>query len=141
VKQSQARTDNFLYRIYNRPQNLVGNHFVRVIRQALSQRSPPSDSQFGVDVDNIDSSCNCLLKVSIIGSRPTVQSEKRTGGLLDLGDSCQIQVLLRLSLHHALKHAMHVANVRSEIVNPGRIYELARFPRCGQVLKSPWRSP
>src|SRR5215471_7991791 len=37
MEQSQARANNLLYRIYDRPQNLVGHDFVGVSSQAFVQ--------------------------------------------------------------------------------------------------------
>src|ERR1700677_1563850 len=44
-------------------------------------------------------------------------------------------MLLRFSLHHTLKHAMHVANSRSKDVNPGCLNELSRFLRRRKVFE------
>src|SRR5215472_8375959 len=68
VKQSQARADNLLYRIHDRPQDLVGHDFVWVSCQAFAQRFSPRNPQFGIDVDDIDPRGDGLAKVFIIGA-------------------------------------------------------------------------
>jgi hypothetical protein len=65
MEQSYARTDDLLYGIYDRPQNPVGHHFVGVSCQAFCQRLSPSNSQLGIDVDDVDSSRDCFAKAFI----------------------------------------------------------------------------
>src|SRR5215469_14000897 len=72
VEQSQARNDNILHSVNNRPQNLVGHNFVGIPCQAFFQRSPPRNPKFGIDVDNVYSGSDCFPKVFILGPRPAV---------------------------------------------------------------------
>jgi hypothetical protein len=119
-----------LHGIYDEGQKLVGHNFIGRFGQAVFERSPPGDPQLGIDVDDVDPNGDRLAKVFIIGSRPTVQSEKGSSCLLDLSNSFDIQAFLCLALHHAGEHSVHVANRWSEDVDSGRIDEL--FGPCGR---------
>ena len=68
MEQSQARADNLLHSIYDRSQNLVWHNFVGVSGQAFSERFPPRDAQFGIDVDDVDSRSDRPAKVFIVGA-------------------------------------------------------------------------
>src|ERR1700722_14224025 len=114
IEQRQARTDDLFYSIDDRRENLVRHDFVGIPCQAVSQRSPPGDPEFGIDVDDVDSRGDCFAKVSIICPRPAVEGKKDPGCLLDSCDSVNVQALFRFSFHHALNHAVHVANRWSE---------------------------
>jgi len=78
-------------------------------------------------MDDVDSRGNGLAKVFIIGSRPDVQGKKDSRRLFNFGNSFDVQAFLRFSVHHALQHAVHVADSRGEDVDPGRADELSRF--------------
>lgn len=119
--------------LYDGRQNLVRHNFVRITRQAVFERLPPRHSQFGIDVDDVNSGGDCLAKVVVTGTRTAVQGEKDSRCFLDSGDPFNIQVLLGFALHHAFNHAVRVANRRSEDINAGRVDELSRFLRCCEL--------
>ena len=75
--------------------------------------------QFGIDMDDVDSRGDGFAKVVIVGSRSAVQGQEEARRLLDLGNSFDIQVFLRVSLRRALEHAVHVPDRRSENIDSG----------------------
>ena len=67
MEQSQARADNLLHGIYDRPQKFIGHDFVGVSSQASFECVPPRNAQFGIDVDDVDSRGDGLAEVFVIG--------------------------------------------------------------------------
>ena len=84
-KQSQARTDHFLHRIHDRPQNPIWHYLVGVSGQTVVQRAPPCDPKLGVDVNDVDSGSDGRAKVFIFRPRSTMQrQEYRTRLIADV---------------------------------------------------------
>jgi hypothetical protein len=69
-EQFQTGTNDLLYGIYDWRQNLIRHNFIWLTDQAAFQGPAPSDPQFGIDVDDVDSSSNCMYEILIIRSRP-----------------------------------------------------------------------
>jgi len=63
-----------------------------------------------------------------------VESQESTRGLLDGGDSLEVQALLGFSGNHASEHAVHVAHGGSENVHSGAVYKVFRFFRGRESL-------
>jgi hypothetical protein len=99
TEQFEAGSHDLLHRIYDRRQNLIWHDFVRLSGQAVSQGASPGDPQFGIDVDDVDPSSNRAPEVFIVGTRASVQGEKDSSCLLDLGNSLDIQVLFSFPLY------------------------------------------
>jgi hypothetical protein len=68
VEEFQPRTHDLLYGIYDGRQNLVGHNIVRLTAQALLQGLAPRDSQFRIDVDDVDASGNRTYEIFILCS-------------------------------------------------------------------------
>ena len=79
---------------------------------------PLGNPQFGVDVNDVDSRGNRILKIAVLCAGAAVQGEKATGSLLDLADALHVQPFLRLPLQHCLQHAMPVAYRGRQDVDP-----------------------
>ncbi len=108
---------------------------MRLRRQARLQSISPCDSQFGVDVNNVDSGSDRPLQISIIGSRSAVQSKRNPSRRLDLSDSLNIQAFPLFSLHHLLGHAVHVAHGGSQHIDSREFNKLFRFCWSGQIFR------
>lgn len=64
-----------------------------------------------------------------------MQRQKSPSRLLDLGNSLNVQALLRFALHHALNHTVHVTNGWREDIDAGCLDELSRFFGGAEALE------
>jgi len=97
----------------------------------LLQSLPPSEAEFGIDVDDIDPSAYRHLQVLIRRSRAAVQRQRNADRSLDIPDSFYFKMLLFLTGDHALAHAVRITDRWGEDIDSGRLDELLSF-LCGR---------
>ena len=76
IEQFQTGTHDLLHGFYDRLQDFIWHNFIRPTGQTAFKGLSPRDPQLGTDVDDVDSSGNCMREISVICSRTAVQGEK-----------------------------------------------------------------
>ena len=64
VEERKARPGDFFHRLHRKRQDFVRDDLIGFFAEAFLQAAPPGNPQFGVDVDDIDSSADRLRRSS-----------------------------------------------------------------------------
>src|ERR1700730_12954159 len=78
---------------------------------------PPGEAQLGVDMDDRYAGRYCSLKVAVVSSRTSVESQRYSCRRRDLTDATNVKPLSHAAADHTLEEPMHISDRGSQDVN------------------------
>ena len=67
IEQLQPRMDHAAYGFHRRRKDFIRDDLMYILGQTFFQATSPCDSQFRVDVDDVDACGDCILQICIVG--------------------------------------------------------------------------
>jgi len=110
IEQLQARLNYPLHRLHCEGKNLIGHNLIDIFAQAFFQPASPRDSQFRVDMDDVDAGADRILQVFVVGSRSAMQGQWDPDRTLNSSNQTNLQVFLCCAYYHAPYQPVPIAH-------------------------------
>jgi ribose 5-phosphate isomerase A len=138
AKQRQSCSHDPLHGLDCRRKQRVWRDVVLLLRKALLDPASPREPNLGIDVHDRHARSDRTSKIGIGRVRAAVQRHENPGSILDGSNPLDVQMLPSVTRQHTLQDPVHVADGRSQRIDPGLLHELHRFIRCRE--RAVWRA-